>query len=164
MRWKLPILIHGVMKKSPRLIQAGDTQTLQEFTLQRWMDDLKDYLHCVHSASGCVRDYLLPGSNGIPLQDPNQQYLWISNSVTYRDLNNWSLPIVHGQVYMWYKYSWGKFRVSIRYNRYLPNESNTASWYFQSHKLYILFMEHTSIAYDKCEWIIDHWLRKTTPH
>jgi len=46
---------------------------------------------------------MVPCSKGIPLQDLNRLYLWISNTVAYRDPENSSLGIGQGQVYMPHK-------------------------------------------------------------
>jgi len=124
----------------------------------------KDCFHRWHCASGSRKDYLLPWSDGIPLQDINRLYLRISNTVAYRDPENGSLAIGQGQVYMPHKFSWGKFKVPFLFNHCLDDQFKSASFDLQRLKLWIIFTGHTSMAYDKWEWQIDHWLMKSTLH
>jgi len=113
------------------------------------MNYLNDCFHRWHCASGSRKDYLLPCSNGIPLQDLKRLYLWISNTVAYRDPENGSLAIGQGQVYMPHKRSWGKFKVPFLCNDCLDNQFRSASFDLQRLKLWILFTGHTSMAYDR---------------
>jgi len=126
------------------------------------MNYLNDCFLCWLCASGSRKDYLLPCSNGLPLQDLNRLCLRILNTVAYRDLQNGSLAIDQGQVYMPHKRSWGKFKVPFLFNRCLDDQFRSANFDLQRLKLWIVFTGHTSMAYDKWEWKIDHWLIKST--
>jgi len=128
------------------------------------MNSLNDCFHRWHCASGSRKYYLLTCSNGVPLQDPNRLYLRISNTVAYRDPENRSLAICQGQVYTPHKPSWGKFKVPFLFNGCLDDQFRSASFDLQRLKLWIIFTGHTSMAYDKWEWKIDHWLIKSTRH
>jgi len=124
----------------------------------------EDFFNWWHYASGSRKDYLLPCSNGIPQQEFNWLYLRISNTVAYRDPENGSLAIGQRHVYMPHKCSWGKFKAPILFNRCLDDQLRSASFDLQRLKLWTLFTRHTSMAYDKWEWKIDHWLIKSTQH
>jgi len=128
------------------------------------MNYLNDCFHRWHCASGYGKYYLLPCSNGILLLDLNQLYFQISNPVAYRYLENGSLAIGQGLVNIPHKRLWDKFKVPIFFNRCLDNQFRSESFDLQRLKLWILFTGHTSMAYDKWEWKIDHWLIKSTWH
>jgi len=164
MRRRPPRFIVGGMRKSPGLFQPRETQTLHVPTFQWLKNYLNDCFHRWQCASGSHKDYLLPCSIGILLQDLNRLYLWISNTVAYRDPQNSSLAIGQGQVYMPNKCSWGMFKVPFLINRCLDNQFSNASFDLQRLKLLILFTVHTSMPYDRWEWKIDHRLKKSTRH
>jgi len=128
------------------------------------MNHLNDCFHHWHCASGSCKQYLVPCSNGIPLQDFNQFYLWISNKVIYSDREHGSLAIDQGQVYMHHKYSQGKFKVPFTFNGCLDDQFRSASFNLHQLKLWILFTTHTSMASDKWEWKTDHLLIKSTQY
>jgi len=126
------------------------------------MNHLKDCFHRWHCVSGCRKEYWLPCSNGIPLQEINQLYSWISNTVAYRDPEHCHLAFGLGQIYMPHKWLWGKFKVHCFFNRCLDDQFRHASFDLQQLTLWMLFTWHTSVADDKWEWKIDHWLTKST--
>jgi len=126
------------------------------------MNYLNDCFHRWHSAPGSCEDDFLLSSNGIPLQDFIQLYIRISNKVTYRDPENGTLAIAQEQVYMPHKCLWGKFNVCVLFNCFLDDQFRSASFNLQQLKLWITFSKHTSMAYDKWEWKIDHLLMKST--
>jgi len=128
------------------------------------MCHLNDCFHLWHCASSSRTDYLQPFSNGIPLQDINWLCLRISNTVAYRDPDNGSLAIGQEQVYLPNNPLWSKFKVPFLFNRCLDEKSRCASFDLQGLKLLMLFTGHPSMAYDKSEWKIDHWLVKSTRH
>jgi len=164
MRWRPPRPIVGCMRQLPGLIQHREPQTLQVPTFQWWMNHLNDCFHCWHCASSSCKEYLFLCCNGIPLQGFNRLYLWISNTVAYRDTENGSMAIGKGQVYMPHKYSWGKFKVSVVFNYSLDDQFRSASVDLQQLTLWIWFTGHNSMAYDKWEWKIHHWVIKSTRH
>jgi len=128
------------------------------------MNHLNNCFHRWHCASGTRKDYLLLCSNGIPLQDFNWLKLRCWNKVAYRDPENGSLAIDQGLVYMPHKHSWGKFNVPFLFNRWLDNQCRTACFDLQQLQLCILFTGHGSMAHNKSEWTIDHWLIKSHRH
>jgi len=128
------------------------------------MNHLNNCFHGWPCASGSHKDYLLPCSNGIPLQDSNILYLPIWNIVAHRDPANGRLGIVQEQFYMPHKCSWGKFKVPFLYNCYLNDQLRRASFDLQWPKLWIILSGNTSRAYNQWEWKKDHWLIKSTQH
>jgi len=128
------------------------------------MNHLNNCFHLCHCPSGSHKDYLLPCSSGIPVQDCNRHYLLISNLVTYRDLENGSMAIGQGQVYMPHKCSWGKLKFPFLCHHCHDNQFWSASLDLRRLKLWIFFTRHTCTVYDKWEWKIYHWLIKWTWH
>jgi len=128
------------------------------------MNHLNDCVHRWHCVSGSGKDYFLPCNNGRLLQDVNRLYLWISNTVAYGDPENGRLAPAQVQVYLPHERLWGKFIVPFLFNRCLDDQFRSVSFDLQQLKLWILFSGHTSPAYAKWEWKIDHWLIKSTQH
>jgi len=128
------------------------------------MNHLKDLFHHCHYASGSRKDYMVPCSNGILLQDLDRLYLPISNTVAYRDAENSSRASGQDQVYMLDKRLWGNFKVPFLFNCCLDHQFRSATIDLQRLKLLILITGRTSIAYDKWEYKIDHWFIKSTQH
>jgi len=164
MQWSLPRFIVGGMRKSPGLIQRWGTQTLHVATSQWLMYYLNDCYCCWHCASGSDKDFLLPCSNHIPLEDLNRLYLWFPNTVTYSDPENGSLEMSQEPVYMPHKHSWSEFKVPFVFNHRLGDQFRSASFNSQRLKLWIVSTGHTCMAYDKWKWKMDHWLIKSTRH
>jgi len=158
MGWRLPTFIVGGMRKLAGIIQPRKTQTIHRPTFQWEMNHLDDCFHHWHGASGPHKDYFLPCSNGISLQEFNRLYIQISNKVAYRDPENGSLAIGKGQVHMPPNCLSGKLTVPFLFNCWVDNQFRSVSFDLQWLKLWILFTGHTSMAYNKCEWKIDHWL------
>jgi hypothetical protein len=107
---------------------------------------------------------LAPCSNGKLMQHFNLLCSRISNTVAFRYSENGCLATEQGQVYMPHKHSEGKFKVPFLFNCCLDNQFRSTRFDLQPLKLWILFSRHTSMAYDKWEWKIDHWLIKSTQH
>jgi len=101
---------------------------------------------------------------GIPLQDFNWDYWWILNKAASRAPENGGLGSGQGEVYIPHKHSWGKFKVPFLFYHCLDIRLCSASFDLQRPKMWILFTEHTSMAYDEWEWTIDHWLIISTRH
>jgi len=97
-------------------------------------------------------------------QQLNWLYLRISNTVAHRDPENSRLAVGQRQIYMPHKRSWGAFKVPFLFHHRLDDQLRSASFDLQRLELWILFTGHTSMAYDKWEWKIDHWLIKSTQH
>jgi len=164
MQWRPPRFIVSGMRKWRGLIQPRETQTLHVPTFQWELNHFNDWFHSWHCASDSCKDHVLPCSNGIPLQDFKRLYLRTLNSVGYRYPENGSLVIGQGQVYLPHKCLRGKFKVPFLFNLCLDDQFRSASFDLQRLKLWNLFTGHTSVAYDKWEWKIDHWLIKSTRH
>jgi len=122
------------------------------------MNHLQDCCHHWHCTPGSRKDYLVPWGNCILLDDFNQLYLRISNNVASRHPENYSLTINQGQVYMPHKHLWGMFNGFFKFNHCHDDQFRSASYDFQMLMLWILFTGHTSVAYDKWGWKIDHWM------
>jgi len=161
MWWRLTRFIVGGMRKSPGLIQPRETLTLPLPTFETWMNHLTNCFHRWHCASGSRNDCFLPSSDGKLLQDLNALHLQITNTVTYRDPGNGSQAIGKGQVYMPHKCPWSKFKVLFFFTHCLDHQYRSAWFDLQQLTLWILFAGHTSVVYDKWEWMIDHRLMKS---
>ena len=164
MRCGPPRIKGGCIRKSPGLIQPRAFQTLYVPTFWWWMNHHNDYFHCWHCALGSCKPYLLPCSNGIPLQDFNLLHLQISNNVAYNDLENGRLAIAHKQVYMLHKCLGGTVKVPSFFHHHFGDQFRSSSLDLQWLKLWVLSTAHSCMAYDKLQWMIDHWMIKSTQH
>jgi len=126
------------------------------------MNHLNHCFHCWYCASGSQKNYLLPCSNGILLQDLSRLYVMILNTVVYRDPDNGSLARCPGQVSMPHKPLGGKFKVLFWFNCCLDDQFRSASFDLQWLILWIVFTRHTAMAYEKWELRILHRLMKST--
>jgi len=63
-----------------------------------------------------------------------------------------------------FKRSWGKFKVPLMFDWCLDDEFGSASFDLQHLTFWIEFTGHSSLAYDKWEWKIHHWLMNSTQH
>ena len=163
-RWRPLRFIVGGMRKSPGLIQPRETQTLHVTTFEWYMNHLNDWSHRWHSASVSRKDHFLLCSNSILQLNINGFYLPISNTVSNRDPDNGSLAIDQEQVYMPHKDLWGKIKVPFMCNQCLDDQYRSSSFNIERLKLSIGFTRQTSMANDKWNWKMDHWLISSTSH
>jgi len=128
------------------------------------MNHLNDSFFPWHCTLCTGKDDLLPCGNGVPQKYLNRLYIRILTTVAYRDPKIVGRAIGKREVYIPQKRWWGKFNVPFSFNRCLHDQYRTASFDLQWLKLWIIFTGHTSMAYFKWEWKIDHWLIKSTRH
>jgi len=128
------------------------------------MNHLNHCVHRWHCALGSHKDNLLLCSNGIKSQDINQLYLRILNTVACRDPENGTLAVGQSQGYMPHKHAWEKFKVPFFIIVCLDYQFRSGSFNLQQLTLSIWFTGHSSMAYNKWEWKIDHSLIKSTRH
>jgi len=116
-----------------------------------------------HSASGSRKVTCSRVAIVYRCKTPIKSIYGFWTSVAYRDVENGSQPIGQGLVYMPHKRLWGIFNVPFSINHCLDDEF-WSSFDLQCLKLWILLTGHTSMAYHKWEWKIDHWLIELNWH
>jgi len=150
--------IVGGMRKLAGMIQPRDTKTRLAATLEWQMNRLIDCFLRGSSVSCFRNKYLLPCSNGIQWWVCDWLHLWILNNVANRDPENDSHAVCQGLVYIPQKGLWGRFEVPSWFSHCLDDQFRSLCFDFQWWEWWILFTRYTSMAYDKWDWQIDHWL------